>query len=136
MLRIAIAVVVGYVLWTAIWLGSNFTAVAAMPDAFDEAGLTTSNGLLAGFLGISVIASLLSGMTAAAISPAGRSTTAAMILGVLLLLTGIGVQVSVWDQMPLWYHVLFLVLLLPVTLLGARLRALVSSGSHASARAT
>lgn len=47
--------------------------------------------------------------------------SAAIVTSVLLLLTGIGVQASVWTQMPVWYHLSFLVLVAPVTLAGARL---------------
>ena len=39
----------------------------------------------------------------------------------VLLLTGIGVQASVWSLMPTWYHVTFLALVVPMTLLGSRL---------------
>ncbi len=45
----------------------------------------------------------------------------AITLGVLLLLTGIGVQASVRDLMPVWYHVVFLALLIPATIIAAKL---------------
>jgi hypothetical protein len=44
-----------------------------------------------------------------------------MVMGTLLLATGIAVQASVWNLMPVWYHVPFLVLVVPACILGARL---------------
>ena len=35
--------------------------------------------------------------------------------------TGIPVQLSAWDQLPVWYNLVFLVLLVPVTMLGVRI---------------
>lgn len=45
-----------------------------------------------------------------------------LILGVLLLVVGIVVQASYWNVLPVWWHLCFLVSILPFTLLGARLR--------------
>ena len=39
---------------------------------------------------------------------------------VLLLITGIFVQMSIWALMPAWYHLTFLALLIPVTLVGGK----------------
>ncbi|UYN90747.1 MAG: hypothetical protein KIT08_05795 [Anaerolineales bacterium] len=44
-----------------------------------------------------------------------------LILGVILLLVGIMVQRQYWKLMPVWYHLLFLALLVPATLFGASL---------------
>jgi hypothetical protein len=49
----------------------------------------------------------------------GRST---MILGVILLAVGIVVQYFGWNLAPIWYHLIFLLMLIPVTILGGRLR--------------
>ncbi|MCW5874766.1 MAG: hypothetical protein KIS88_09005 [Anaerolineales bacterium] len=49
------------------------------------------------------------------------SATLPLILGVVLLLVGIAVQRQYWKLMPLWYHLLFLALLVPTTLFGASL---------------
>ena len=45
-----------------------------------------------------------------------------LVTAVLLLLTGIAVQSTMWHLMPLWYHATFLVLIVPVCLLAGRLR--------------
>jgi hypothetical protein len=40
----------------------------------------------------------------------------------VLLLMGIGFEVSAWQLTPVWYHLVFLVLLVPAVLYGGRLR--------------
>jgi hypothetical protein len=45
-----------------------------------------------------------------------------MALGILLIALFIPVHYSLWDRFPIWYHLTFLVSLLPLAILGARLR--------------
>ena len=47
---------------------------------------------------------------------------AALLLALIQLGLGIFFQAQAWSLMPLWYHLPFLLLLVPATLLGARLR--------------
>jgi hypothetical protein len=42
---------------------------------------------------------------------------------VLLLVVGIYFQSQYWHVMPLWYHLIFLALLIPMCFVGARLAA-------------
>ena len=42
-------------------------------------------------------------------------------LGLALLAVGIAVQAGYWDVLPIWYHLIFLALLLPMAALGGRL---------------
>jgi len=44
------------------------------------------------------------------------------VLAAVQLAIGIFVQSSVWDQMPLWYHVAFLSIVVPMHLVGGRMR--------------
>lgn len=110
----------GFVLWTVLWLGTNAATVAALPDAFAEDGSTTNAGVLALFLALSVVFSVVSGWLAVRLAR-GSSTQPASILGVLLLLVGIGVQASVWSLLPIWYHLIFLAMLFPAAVFGGRL---------------
>lgn len=68
-------------------------------------------------LALSIAASLASGVVAAI---AGGESARGAVLGnaLLLLATGIFVQAGLWSSMPVWYHLIFLVLLVPMTLLG------------------
>ena len=45
----------------------------------------------------------------------------ALATGMLLLALFVPTHVMIWDKFPIWYHVLFLSSLVPLTLLGARL---------------
>jgi hypothetical protein len=40
----------------------------------------------------------------------------------LLFLFGLMVQIVAWRYIPIWYHFLFLFLLIPVTIAGGKLR--------------
>ena len=122
MLRAILGAIVGYAVWTALWLGTNQVAFAAEAEAAQAGEAITEVGPLSAILALSVVCSLFAGFVAAKIGRA-RARNAAWICGVLLLATGIGVQMSSWDLMPVWYHVAFLALLLPVTLFGARFSA-------------
>jgi hypothetical protein len=54
----------------------------------------------------------------AAVVVAKGSATPVRVLAVLLLLLFIPVHYALWDKFPIWYHVVFLASLIPVTLLG------------------
>ena len=62
----------------------------------------------------------MAGFLAAVIAKGNRN--APLGLGILLFAFGLLVQVVAWNYMPLWYHVVFLALLIPMTMLGGRLK--------------
>ena len=118
MMRTVLAIIAGYVLWTILWLGGGAGIRAAFPEAFPEGGPFNAALPLLLTLGLSILCSFAAGViaTKVAVDP-GR---AVWIMAVLLLITGIGVQASMWSQMPVWFHIPFLVLLVPVCLMGKR----------------
>ncbi|HMA00980.1 MAG TPA: hypothetical protein VKP02_01340 [Gemmatimonadaceae bacterium] len=118
----ALAVVAGYVLWSMLWLGLNqvLLILGVLTPSTTEP-LTSATPLLLLLIG-SVLLSLVSGYVAARIAGSAWALCV-IVLGVMLLLTGIFVEIQVWYRIPLWYHVSFLVLLIPMTFLGARMRA-------------
>ena len=115
-------VVVGYALWSVLWLGLNAGAQAALPDVIDPLQPLTHVGVLAFFVVASVAISIGSGYVCSAVrgSPSMKSV---QVLAGALLVTGIGVEVSYWSMTPVWYHLAFLALLVPGTLWGGSLRA-------------
>lgn len=117
-MKLVIGVIVGYALWTAIWLGGN---AVLLPEAQEVVGAGkhyAETGPLGIAIGLSVVCSLVAGFAAARIAgPQARAAT--LTLAILLLATGVGVQLSVWELMPVWYHVPFLLLLVPVTIIGS-----------------
>lgn len=119
MARAVLAVVVGFVVWTALWLGGAM--VVAMVFGLDlTAGGLRETGPLAAFVALSVVCSLAAGVTCSAVN-GRRCGRAVPVLAGVLLLVGIGVQVPAWADFPVWYHLVFLVLLVPMTLVGGRL---------------
>ena len=109
MLRKFLGVIAGYFAWSVLWLASTSTAAVVSPGSFGEDG-SSSTGMLLVFLALSVVFSLFAGWLAVLI---GRMRGVAFWTGVLLLATGIPIQLGYWSVVPLWYHLPFLVLLLP-----------------------
>jgi hypothetical protein len=95
---------------------------AAMPDAFREDGTTGSTAILAVVLAYSVVFSVIGGFVTALVARR-RPVLHTLVLGLIQLAIGISVQLSVWDTMPLWYHLIFLALLIPGNVLGGWVRA-------------
>jgi hypothetical protein len=120
MRRTILAVVLGYVLWSGLWVALGQILVTIKPDLFLEDGSAAGSGVHFVFLVYSVVLSLLAGMVAALIAYP-KPMTAACILAGALLLTGLGVEIASWSLAPAWYHIVFLALLVPATCGGARL---------------
>lgn len=117
-----LGVVAGFILWSVLWLSLNqlLLLLGVMSPHVTEP-LADAKPLLLLLVG-SVLISLISGYVTARIAGAPWALPAAA-LGALLLATGVFVQLKLWYVIPLWYHLSFLLLLIPMTLLGARLRA-------------
>jgi hypothetical protein len=64
---------------------------------------------------------VMSGFLAALI--AGENKRAPLVLGFLLAAFGILKVVLSWPYVPLWYHVIFTALLIPMTTMGGKLWA-------------
>ena len=120
MMRKTLATVAGFSLWTALWLSLSQALMALAPDRFRPDGSTDSTLLLALTLAASVLFSLIAGFTTVVVLRAGASSGPVRALALSLLAVGILVQVQYWQVMPLWYHLCFLGLLVPATLLGGR----------------
>ncbi len=118
--RIIGGVVVGFIVWSIIWMGSH-EILALVSDRYAaaviEGQFTTGDLIIALFR--SALASVVAGW--AAVMIAGEFSKTAVALGVLLLVVGILVQISSWSMFPVWYHLVFLVSLIPVTIAGGRI---------------
>jgi len=120
MMRAFLAVIAGYLVWTALWLGGNAAFFGAAAKVVEAGVPYTAAGPLAGLLALSVVCSIAAGLTAAAIAKQ-RARAVVLVMAALLLLTGILVQIGVWPFMPVWYHLTFLALIVPASILGGRL---------------
>lgn len=113
-----LAIGVGYLMWTVIWLVGGALFFKDASSHMSEGEMLTDGGTLAGMLFLSIVASLVGGVSAGRL--AAEKKRVLTILSALLLLTGLAVQIGSWELMPLWYHLSFLILLAPMTFLGAR----------------
>lgn len=119
--RSILAVVAGFVTWSILWVVSNMTIAGAFPDSFEADGSTQSVGILVLLICDSAAFSFLSGWLTGVVAQR-KQTLHGMVLGGFLLAVGIAVQIGYWDVMPLWYHLCFLALLLPLAALGGKVR--------------
>ena len=121
MLRIFLGIIVGFVVWSILWVGID-AVLRAVWSGYDESvkAMTFSSTMLMISLVLSAFCSIVAGFVAALI--ARENLRSPLILGMLLLIFGIFVQISVWDKIPLWYNLAFWILLIPMTILGGRLR--------------
>ena len=133
MLRIILGIIVGFVAWSILWVGSNEVLVTLSPawwgahqTAFERAwtngeAFSADSTIMIINLLRSFAISIISGFLAAVVANETKRTT--LVLGVLLLLFGLFVQISAWRLIPIWYHFLFLFMLIPMTIAGGRLKA-------------
>ena len=131
MLRIVLGVVAGFFAWIIVWVGVEKILSAVLPEwygapqqAFQAAienggAFTAETRLLASHIFIVSIVSALSGFLAALV--AGENARAPLALGFVLLVMGLAKAYMSWPYVPLWYHVLFTALLLPMVIGGGRL---------------
>lgn len=123
--RAVLAVLAGAAVWAVLWIGGTRAAQAGLPDVFAANEPITHLGALVGFIAYSVLLSVLAGYVTAAVG--GKTPMPAVWgLAVLQLVLGIVAEVSYWNLMPVWYHVVFLALIVPATVYGGALRVRVS----------
>lgn len=118
--KTVLAVIAGFILWSILWVGSDALLVSLSPSWYGE-GLKHFSQMILAFsllrsIGCSLIAGYLAGKMVGHFKLAPP-----LALGLLLLAFGLFVQSQYWHLIPLWYHLAFLSLLIPFTLLGARL---------------
>src|SRR5438128_3356631 len=132
MVRIVSGVIAGFFAWAIAWVGSEKILSAIWPQgfgvhqlAFEEAvkhggQFTADTTLLLVHIVQGSIVSVMSGFLAALI--AGENKRAPLILGFLLVAFGLLQVVLSWPYVPLWYHVIFTALLMPMTIMGGKLK--------------
>jgi hypothetical protein len=130
MLRIVLGVIAGFISWLIVWVGSEKIISAIWPafgvhqrafeDALKNGGpFTAETGPLLTHIVMGSIVSVMAGALAALV--AGENSKAPLIAGCLLLAMGIAKAVMSWQLVPIWYHVVFTAILLPMAIIGGRL---------------
>lgn len=131
MLRIALGVIGGFFVWAILWFGGEQILSAVWPEfgahqaafqaAIEHGGpFTPVTTILFGHIALGSIVSVISGFLAAVI--AGENRRAPLVLGFVLLGFGVLKAVMSWPFVPVWYHVFFTALLLPMTFVGGKLK--------------
>ena len=130
MLRIILGVIGGFIGWLIAWIVSEkiisaiWPAFGAHQAAFQKAitdggAFTADTTMLLTHIVIGSIVSVMAGSLSALI--AGENSKTPLIAGCLLLAMGIAKAVLSWQYVPIWYHVIFTVILLPMAIVGGRL---------------
>lgn len=120
--RRILAVVAGVLVWGVLWVLGNQVLLSRLPDvAQDLARIGDHPGALLGLIIWSVALSVLAGYVTAAVAGV-EPMKAVWALAIIQLAIGVVVQVDSWSLMPVWYHVVFLGMIVPATLYGGRLR--------------
>ena len=121
MKRAILAVAAGLVLWILlISVLNRGLRLLVVGYAAAEPTLSFTLGMLVARLLIAALTSLIAGALVRWLAPA--NVRAPLLLGVILLIAFIPVHVRLWSLFPFWYHMVFLVTLIPLVMLGSRLK--------------
>lgn len=130
MLRIVLGVIASFIAWLIAWVGSEkilsaiWSGFGVHQRAFEEAvknggQFTADTTMLLTHIVLGSIVSVMSGSLAALI--AGENTRAPLVLGFLLLAVGLLKAVMSWRYAPIWYHIIFTAIVLPLAIMGGKL---------------
>ena len=131
MVRIVLGVIAGFFAWMIVWVGGEkiLSAIwpafgvhqAAFQTAIETGGrFTADSTMLLVHVVLGSIVSVIAGFLAALV--AGENKRAPMVLGFLLLAMGVLKLVMSWPYAPIWYHVVFTAILLPMAMVGGKLK--------------
>jgi len=114
-----LAVVAGLVVWiavvtvTGLIMRSSWPAYARVADA-----MTFTLPMMLARLSIGALATLAAGWVTAAIAP--QPMLVRLMPGLILLAAFIPQHIALWNIFPVWYHLTFLLSLVPLKYLGGR----------------
>ena len=114
-----LAVVAGLVVWiavvtvTGLIMRSSWPAYARVADA-----MTFTLPMMLARLSMGALATLAAGWVTAAIAP--QPMLVRLMPGLILLAAFIPQHIALWNIFPVWYHLTFLLSLVPLTYLGGR----------------
>jgi len=131
-MRIALGVIAGFFAWTIAWVGIEQMLSAMWPAWYgahqlaftaaikNGAPFTADPTILLIHIVCASVVSVMAGLLAAWV--ARENKRAPVILGLLLLAFGVLKAVMSWPYVPIWYHVIFTALLVPMTMVGGKLK--------------
>lgn len=113
MLRVFLGVVTGFIVWCAISIAGNWIILTTLDTYLKDLIFVVP-------LFITIVASVIAGFAAASV--ARENTKTPLILSATLLIVVISFQLTGWDRIELWYHLAFWVCLVPMIILGGKLK--------------
>lgn len=117
--RNVLGVVAGLVGWVIVASVAGLIMRQSWPAyASVASAMTFTLPMMIARLLIGALATLSMGFVTALIT---RSGTTRLIAGVLLLIVFIPQHVMLWDKFPIWYHLTFLLSLVPLTYVGGQI---------------
>jgi hypothetical protein len=120
MARKALGVIAGLAVWIAVVTVAGLIVRAAWPAYASVAdAMTFTLPMMLARLSIGAVATVAAGWVAATVTR--RSILATLLPGVVLLAGFIPQHITLWEKFPVWYHLTFLLSLIPLTLLGGKL---------------
>jgi hypothetical protein len=136
MARKALGVIAGLAVWIAVTTVAGVIIRAAWPAYSSVAdAMTFTLPMMIARLGIGAVATVAAGWLAATITR--RSKLATLLPGVVLLAGFIPQHIMLWEKFPVWYHLTFLLSLIPLAFLGGKLEAMrTPEAENISARPT
>jgi hypothetical protein len=135
--RTVLAVVAGFFTWVIIWVGIEkiLSAIsplgygahqsafqAAVENRVDASAFTADTTMLVTHIVVGSIVSVIAGYLAALV--ARHNKRAPLILGFLLLGLGLLKLIMSWPYVPIWYHIIFTAILLPMAVMGGKLKTI------------
>ena len=122
MARDILGVIAGLAVWIAIAGVSGVTMRSAWPEYASVAdAMTFTLPMMFARLAIGALATLAAGWVTGVI--ARRSMLARVTAGLLLVVVFVPQHIMLWNKFPVWYHLTFLVSLVPLAYLGGQISA-------------
>lgn len=132
MVRIILGAIVGFIVWTCFLLGNDAIWTALSPEWYgkhqtDFAAAVENKTLFMADLTVMIVAvirsaifTIITGFIAALI--AKENFKSPLLLGIFLLAFGSFIHSMILNNVPFWYHLLILLPLIPLAILGGKLR--------------
>lgn len=117
MLRSIASIAAGFLLIGVLSMGADVVMLSAAPWAFSPAGRVDHPGILLAILGY-VSAFAVAGCYLTGLLAGRRPMLHAMILGAIGLALNIVGTIAKWDIAPAWYHVVAVLMVLPLAWIG------------------
>lgn|SRR5262249_55513428 len=120
MAKTILGVLAGLVAWVVLVSIAGLILRATWPDyAAVASSMAFTLPMLIARLTISAVTLLAAARLTSLIAP--RAMIATVLLGAILVAAFVPIHVGIWDRFPVWYHLTFLLTLVPLCVMGGRL---------------